>query len=104
MATATKLTPLHDRIVVKRDPEQDKTAGGIYIPETAREKSQFGEVVAVGLGRRNDAGQRIPLDIKVGDRVMFGKYAGTEAKRYYYESGGEELVVMREEEVLGIIG
>jgi len=100
---AENLTPLRDRIIVKREPEQETTAGGIYIPDTAREKSTVGVVIAVGKGKLTDDGKVIPLDVKVGDRVLFGKYAGSEAKRYTFESGGEELIVMREEEILGIL-
>lgn len=101
---STKLTPLHDRIVIRRLPEAEMTAGGIYIPDNAREKPQVGTVIAAGPGRRTDKGERIPLDVKVGDEVLFGKYAGTEApKRQYFEDAGEELVIMREEEILGIV-
>ena len=100
---AFRLTPLRDRIIVKRDPEQELTEGGIYIPDTARDKSTTGTVLAVGKGKLTEDGKVIPLDVKVGDRVLFGKYAGSEAKRYAFESEGEELIVMREEEVLGIL-
>jgi chaperonin GroES len=100
---AAKITPLHDRIVVRRDPEQTRTEGGIYIPDTAREKSTVGTVVAVGKGHVDEHGKVTPLDVKVGDRILFGKYAGSEAKRYAFESEGEELLVMKEEEVLGVL-
>ncbi|MGH9532401.1 MAG: co-chaperone GroES [Terriglobales bacterium] len=95
---ATKLTPLHDRILVRRVEEQETVRGGIIIPDTAKEKPQEGEVIAVGKGKSNEDGKVFPLDVKAGDRVLFGKYAGTEIK-----IDGEELVIMREEEVLGIL-
>ena len=95
---ATKLTPLHDRILVRRVEEQETVRGGIIIPDTAKEKPQEGEVIAVGKGKSNEEGKVFPLDVKAGDRVLFGKYAGTEIK-----IDGEELVIMREEEVLGIL-
>jgi chaperonin GroES len=102
MATATqsttKLTPLHDRIVVKRIAEAETTRGGIIIPDTAKDKPQEGEVVAVGKGKTNDEGKTFPLAVKPGDRILFGKYAGTEIK-----IDAEELLIMREEEVLGIL-
>lgn len=100
---ALNLTPLHDRIVVRREKAMEKTAGGIYIPDTAQEKQQIGEVLAVGKGRIGKDGSRIPLDVKVGDRVLFSKYAGTEAPRSYFESDGEELVIMKEDEILGVL-
>ena len=107
MATATassvKLKPLYDRILVRRIQEDEKTRGGIIIPDTAREKPVIGEVVAVGKGKKNENGEYIPLEVKVGDIVTFGKYAGTETPRRQFEEGGEEFVVMREEEVLGIL-
>ena len=90
--------PLHDRILVRRMTEEDKTAGGIIIPDTAKEKPQKGEVVATGNGRMTEEGKAIPLEIKAGDQVLFGKYAGTELKL-----GGEEYLMMREEDVLGIL-
>ena len=93
-----KFRPLHDRVVVKRIDAEEKTAGGIIIPDTAKEKPSQGEVIAVGPGGRDEAGKLIPIDIAVGDRVLFGKYAGTEIKL-----DGEDLVIMREEEVLGIL-
>jgi chaperonin GroES len=93
-----KLTPLHDRILVRRIEEGESVRGGIIIPETAKEKPQEGEVVAVGKGKSNDEGKVFPLDVKAGDRILFGKYAGQEIK-----IDGEEFVIMREEEVLGIL-
>ena len=100
---AQKLTPLHDRAAVRRDPEQARTAGGIYIPDTAREKPQTGVVVAVGKGRTGKDGTVIPLDVKVGDRIMFGKYAGSETPRFNFEFEGEELLILKEEEIFGIL-
>ena len=93
-----KFRPLGDRVVVRRVKEDQKTAGGIIIPETAQEKPQEGEVISVGKGKSNDEGKVFPLDVKAGDRVLFGKYSGTEIK-----IEGEEYLIMREEEVLGII-
>jgi chaperonin GroES len=93
-----KLRPLNDRIVVKRIEEEQKTAGGIIIPDTAKEKPIQGEVIAVGTGKLLEDGSRKPLDVKVGDRVLFSKYAGTEVK-----VGTEELLIMREDDVLAII-
>jgi chaperonin GroES len=90
--------PLHDRILVKRTTEDEKTAGGLYIPDTAKEKPQKGEVVAAGKGRVLEDGKVLPLEIKVGDRILFSKYAGTELKL-----NGEEYLMMREEDVLGIV-
>src|SRR5438034_8038346 len=95
---AQKLTPLHDRVVIKRIEEQETVRGGIIIPDSAKEKPQEGEVIAVGKGKSNDEGKVFPLDVKEGDRVLFGKYSGTEIKL-----DGEELLIMREEEVLGIL-
>ena len=95
---ATKFTPLHDRILVRRVEESETTRGGIIIPDTAKDKPQEGEVIAVGKGKINEEGKVRPLDVKEGDRILFGKYAGTEIKL-----DGEDLVIMREEEVLGII-
>ncbi len=95
---AHKLTPLHDRIVVKRVEEQESIRGGIIIPDTAKEKPQEGIVIAVGKGKR-EKGERVPLDVKEGDRILFGKYAGTEIKL-----DGDELLIFREDEVLGILG
>jgi chaperonin GroES len=94
-----KVRPLHDRVLVKRIEEGlEKTAGGIYIPDTAKEKPQQGEVVAVGDGKILENGTRQALDVKVGDRVLFGKYSGSEIK-----IDGEEFLIMREDEILGII-
>ena len=95
---ATKLTPLHDRILVRRIEEQETVRGGIIIPDTAKEKPQEGEVIAVGKGKINEDGKVFPLDVKSGDRILFGKYAGTEVK-----IDGEEFLIMKEDEVLGII-
>ena len=95
---ATKFTPLHDRLLVRRVEENETTRGGIIIPDTAKDKPQEGEVIAVGKGKINEEGKVRPLDVKEGDRILFGKYAGTEIKL-----DGEDLVIMREEEVLGII-
>jgi chaperonin GroES len=94
------IRPLYDRIVVKRlDDETDKTAGGLFIPDSAKEKPQQGEVVAVGQGKRNDEGKLIPLDVKVGDRILFGKYSGSDVPKTY----GDDHMIMREDEVLGVI-
>ena len=93
-----KIRPLHDRILVKRLAEQEKTAGGLYIPDTAKEKPQEGKVVAVGKGKVNEDGKVIPLDVKAGDRILFGKYSGSEIK-----IDGEEHLILREEDVLGIV-
>jgi chaperonin GroES len=98
-----KFTPLQDRILVRRVEEAETTRGGIIIPDSAKEKPQQGEVIAVGPGKTNDDGKVIPLTVKVGDRVYFGKYAGSETPRMYFESEGQDFVVMREEEVMGII-
>ena len=94
---AAKVKPLHDRIIVKRLDEEEKTAGGIIIPDTAKEKPQEGMVVAVGSGRRED-GKVVSLDVKAGDKVLFGKYSGTEI-----ELDGEEHLIMREDDILGIV-
>ena len=93
-----KFRPLHDRIVVRRVSSEEKTKGGIIIPDTAKEKPQEGEVIAVGPGARNEQGQIVALDVKVGDRVLFGKWSGTEIK-----IDGEELLIMKEADVMGII-
>ena len=93
-----KFRPLHDRIVVTRIDAESKTAGGIIIPDTAKEKPSEGEVIAVGPGGRDEAGKLIPIDLKKGDRVLFGKYSGNEIKL-----DGEEHIILREDEVLGII-
>lgn len=90
--------PLHDRIVVKRIDSDHKTAGGIIIPDTAQEKPQQGEVIAVGPGARNERGEIVALDVKVGDRVLFGKWSGTEVK-----IAGEDLLIMKESDVLGVV-
>jgi chaperonin GroES len=92
------IRPLNDRILVKRVEEEEKTAGGIIIPDSAKEKPAEGKVVAVGAGKRNDAGDRIAMDVKVGDRVLFSKYGGTDVKL-----DGEKYLIMREEDILGII-
>ncbi len=94
----SNMTPLHDRILVRRIEEGESIRGGIIIPDSAKEKPQEGEVIAVGKGKSNDEGKVFPLDVKVGDRILFGKYGGTEIKL-----DGEEFLIMREEEVLGII-
>jgi chaperonin GroES len=91
--------PLHDRVVVRRIEADQKTAGGIIIPDSAQEKPSEGEVVAVGDGARDDDGDRIPLDVKVGDRVLFGKWSGTEVK-----INGEDLLIMKESDIMGIVG
>ena len=90
--------PLHDRVLVKRVKEEEKTRGGIIIPETAQEKPQEGEVVAVGPGARDEDGERVELDVKVGDRILFGKWSGTEVK-----VDGEELLIMKESDIMGVI-
>jgi chaperonin GroES len=90
--------PLHDRILVRRIEVDEKTAGGIIIPDTAKEKPQEGEVIAAGPGARDDSGQLQPLDVKVGDRLLFGKWSGTEIKL-----NGEDLLIMKESDVLGVI-
>jgi chaperonin GroES len=95
---ATKLTPLHDRILIRRIEEGESVRGGIIIPDTAKEKPQEGEVIAVGKGKVNEEGKVRPLDVKAGDRILFGKYSGTEIKL-----DGEEFIIMREEEVLGTL-
>ncbi len=95
---ATKLTPLHDRILVRRVEEAESVRGGIIIPDTAKEKPQEGEVIAVGKGKVNEEGKVRPLDVKAGDRILFGKYSGTEIKL-----DGEDFIIMREEEVLGVL-
>ena len=93
-----KFRPLHDRVVVKRVDAEEKSAGGIIIPDTAKEKPMEGEVVAVGPGARSDDGEIRPLDVRVGDRVLFGKWSGTEIKL-----DGEELMIMKESDLMGII-
>ena len=93
-----KIRPLYDRIVVKRIEEQETVRGGIIIPDSAKEKPQEGEVMAVGNGKRNEDGKLIPLDVKVGDRILFGKYSGNDIK-----VEGDEYMIMREDEVLGVL-
>jgi len=93
-----KFRPLHDRVVVKRIDAEEKTKGGIIIPDTAKEKPQEGEVVAVGPGARDEAGKLIPIDLKVGDRILFGKWSGNEIKL-----DGEDLLIMKESDVMGVI-
>ena len=93
-----KMRPLQDRVIVKRIEEEEKTKGGIIIPDSAKEKPQEGKVIAVGKGKVTEEGKVIPLDVKVGDRILFGKYSGSEVK-----IEGEELLIMREEDILGVI-
>jgi chaperonin GroES len=94
-----KIRPLYDRIVVKRiEDSTEKTASGLFIPDSAKEKPQEGEVIAVGAGKRNDDGKLIPLDVKAGDRILFGKYSGSDIKL-----DGNEYLIMREDEVLGVL-
>jgi chaperonin GroES len=93
-----KIRPLHDRILVKRMEEQEEKRGGIIIPDSAKEKPQEGKVIAAGNGKVGDDGKKIPLDVKAGDRILFGKYSGSEVK-----VDGEEYLILREEDVLGII-
>lgn len=90
--------PLHDRVLVRRIDAEAKTAGGIIIPDTAKEKPQQGEIIAAGPGARNEQGQLVPLDVKAGDRVLFGKWSGTEVK-----IDGEELLIMKESDLLGVV-
>ena len=94
----TKFRPLHDRVVVKRVVAENKSKGGIIIPDTAQEKPQEGEIVAVGPGGRDEAGKLIPIDLKTGDRVLFGKWSGTEVK-----IDGEDLLIMKESDIMGVI-
>ena len=91
--------PLHDRVLVRRLEAQEKTAGGIIIPDTAKEKPQEGEVIAVGSGLRSESGTISPLDVKAGDRILFGKWSGTEVK-----IDGEDLIIMKESDIVGILG
>ena len=93
-----KFRPLHDRVVVRRLEADEKTAGGIIIPDTAKEKPMEGEVIAVGPGARDEAGKLVPLDVKDGDRILFGKWSGTEVKL-----DGEELLIMKESDVMGVL-
>jgi chaperonin GroES len=90
--------PLHDRVVVRRIDAEEKTTGGIIIPDTAKEKPQEGEIVAAGPGARNEKGELVPLDVKAGDRILFGKWSGTEVK-----IDGEELLIMKESDILGVV-
>ena len=94
----TKFRPLHDRVVVRRIEAEEKTKGGIIIPDTAKEKPQEGEIVAVGPGGRDEAGKLIPIDLKVGDRVLFGKWSGTEVKL-----DGEDFLIMKESDIMGVV-
>ena len=93
-----KIRPLQDRVIVKRIEEEEKTKGGIIIPDTAKEKPQEGKVIAVGKGKMSDDGKLMALDVKVGDRILFGKYSGTEVKL-----NGEEHLIMREDDILGVV-
>ena len=93
-----KFRPLHDRVVVRRIDAEEKTKGGIIIPDTAKEKPMEGEVIAVGAGARDEAGKLVPLDVKAGDRILFGKWSGTEVKL-----NGEDLLIMKESDIMGII-
>ena len=93
-----KIRPLHDRVIIKRSPEETTTSGGIVIPDTAQEKPQKGKVVAVGKGKITESGDVLPLDVKEGDKVLFGKYSGTEVK-----VDGEEVLVMREDDIVAVI-
>jgi len=90
--------PLHDRVAVRRLDQEEKTKGGIIIPDTAKEKPQEGQVIAVGPGARNERGQLVPLDVKVGDRVLFGKWSGTEVK-----IDGQEVLIMKESDIMGVL-
>jgi chaperonin GroES len=94
----TKFRPLHDRVVVRRIEAEEKTKGGIIIPDTAKEKPQEGEIIAVGPGGRDESGKLIPIDVKPGNRVLFGKWSGTEVKL-----DGEELLIMKESDIMGVI-
>ena len=94
----TQFRPLHDRVVVRRLESQEKTKGGIIIPDSAKEKPQEGEVIAVGPGGRDEAGKLTPLDVKAGDKVLFGKWSGTEVKL-----DGQELLIMKESDIMGVI-
>src|SRR5438046_8095021 len=96
--TSMKFRPLHDRVVVKRIDAEEKTSGGIIIPDTAKEKPSQGEIVAVGPGGRDEAGKLIPIDLKVGERVLFGKWSGTEVK-----IDGQELLIMKESDIMGVV-
>jgi chaperonin GroES len=94
-----KFRPLHDRVLIKRLDSESKTSGGIIIPDTAAEKPQQGEVIAVGPGSRDEAGKLVPIDLKKGDKVLFGKWSGTEVK-----IDGEELIIMKESDIMGVLG
>jgi chaperonin GroES len=94
-----KFRPLHDRVVVKRVESEEKTKGGIIIPDTAKEKPQEGEVIAVGPGGRDESGKLIPIDLKVGDRILFGKWSGNEVK-----IDGQDLLIMKESDIMGVVG
>jgi chaperonin GroES len=98
-ATKTKLRPLHDRVLIKRLEEGDEKHGSIIIPDTAKEKPQEGKVIAVGTGKVTENGKKLPLDVKAGDQILFGKYSGSEVK-----INGEEYLILKEEDVLGIVG
>ena len=97
-SATTTFTPLHDRILIRRVDESERVRGGIIIPDSAKEKPQEGKVISVGKGKSNDEGKVFPLDVKAGDKILYGKYSGTEIK-----IDGEEFLIMREEDVLGII-
>ncbi|GKX34181.1 co-chaperone GroES [Hoeflea sp. WL0058] len=97
--TDVNFRPLHDRVVVRRVESEEKTAGGIIIPDTAKEKPSEGEIVAVGSGARDDSGSIIQMDVKVGDRILFGKWSGTEIKL-----NGEDLLIMKESDIMGVVG
>ena len=94
-----KFRPLHDRVVVRRVEADTKTAGGIIIPDSAQEKPAEGEIVSIGSGARDEAGKHVPLDVKAGDRILFGKWSGTEVK-----INGEDLLIMKESDIMGVIG
>lgn len=94
-----KFRPLHDRVVVRRVDSEEKTAGGIILPDTAQEKPSEGEIVSVGAGARDETGKIVPLDVKAGDRVLFGKWSGTEVK-----INGEDLLIMKESDIMGVVG
>src|SRR3954470_16618262 len=97
--TSMQFRPLHDRVVVRRIEGEEKTKGGIIIPDTAKEKPQEGEIVAVGSGARDESGKVVALDVKAGDRILFGKWSGTEVKL-----DGEDLLIMKESDIMGVIG
>ncbi|MDE3823193.1 co-chaperone GroES [Sinorhizobium meliloti] len=96
---STNFRPLHDRVVVRRVESEEKTKGGVIIPDTAKEKPQEGEIVAVGSGARDESGKVVPLDVKAGDRILFGKWSGSEVK-----IDGEDLLIMKEADIMGVIG